>query len=767
LLALAAFAAAAHADLAQPGCCQGPTGGCIDVPFEGECIPPLDNTFFPGSTCDRTSGLCGGPAVCGDGNLGAGEQCDDGNTVGGDGCSAVCGIEGAAPPQSGLRAEAAAEFLGTPSPLSCIAGALDANPADRGCFDPLPGHAEGTAVALQGPRSSALAVDSHARARFAGTVGSASRGTMLAFQGIRRLPTRAWAEASKIVRYVATYDGPGTPPAEVPNDLFVHFSGFLRTGRFTGTRYCQSRCPSSAPPDRTDMVASVVAKINLHRKSDMVPLFDATAELGAFPASQSIPAFNAFGPWATAFRLEPGVHGSATVADVSYVKNFPTLYTVPLDEVFAIELILRTETFVNDPPVRFDVLFAEADFLNTAAVEVLTSTPGVTITALGADGSPLAPDDPDGDGRTPSNDNCLETANPDQRDTDADGIGDACDNCPATAHAGQADGDGDGLGDVCDDCPLVPNVDQLDGDGDGVGDACEALSHFQCYQTKASRGDTCADAAPANGGRPCAREEQCGGVEGATAFCVPGKFRPDVRVHVTDQYEVGLFTVEKPLTLCNPADANGQGIEAPRVHLRSYRIKRAAKVCADGAPTNAKAPCRREKDCGGSRTTTLCQRPAPFRRQRMVEVGNRFGTIRVDVLKPDRLLVPTTESLTEPVVSPDPAGHRVDRFKCYTIAPSRGASFTPIPRVAVTDRFHQSKLYDVVKPTRLCNAADQDDAGVKSVDHHLMCYQVRLATTAPPQAKHVSVPRVFVGNQFGRERVDTLREDELCVPSTL
>jgi cysteine-rich repeat protein len=36
----------------------------------------------------------GGGAVCGDSQVGAGEQCDDGNTTSGDGCSATCQLEG-------------------------------------------------------------------------------------------------------------------------------------------------------------------------------------------------------------------------------------------------------------------------------------------------------------------------------------------------------------------------------------------------------------------------------------------------------------------------------------------------------------------------------------------------------------------------------------------------------------------------------------------------------------------------------------------------
>jgi hypothetical protein len=152
----------------------------------------------------------------------------------------------------------------------------------------------------------------------------------------------------------------------------------------------------------------------------------------------------------------------------------------------------------------------------------------------------------------------------------------------------------------------------------------------------------------------------------------------------------------------------------------------------------------------------------------MIEVDDPFGRVRVDAVKPDRFLVPTTESLTGPVAPPDPAGHRVDRFTCYAVKPSRGVPpFTPILGVAVTDRFRQPKRYDLVKPTRLCTPVEQDGDGVESADEHLLCNHVKPSRAEPPQSGHVSVAGIFVGNQFGRERLDAVKEDGLCVPSTM
>jgi hypothetical protein len=107
--------------------------------------------------------------------------------------------------------------------------------------------------------------------------------------------------------------------------------------------------------------------------------------------------------------------------------------------------------------------------------------------------------DLDGDGVKDSQDNCIETPNPDQKDTDGDGIGDVCDedidgdgvpntrdNCPLIPNRDQKDTDNDGKGDVCDEdidgdgvpndrdnCPNNYNPDQADADRDGIGDACD------------------------------------------------------------------------------------------------------------------------------------------------------------------------------------------------------------------------------------------------------------------------------------------------------
>jgi len=72
------------------------------------------------------------------------------------------------------------------------------------------------------------------------------------------------------------------------------------------------------------------------------------------------------------------------------------------------------------------------------------------------------PVDVDDDGVGDELDNCVNVANPDQRDLNENGRGDACE-----------DFDGDGRINSLDNCPDRPNRDQRDTDADGIGDTCD------------------------------------------------------------------------------------------------------------------------------------------------------------------------------------------------------------------------------------------------------------------------------------------------------
>jgi hypothetical protein len=146
---------------------------------------------------------------------------------------------------------------------------------------------------------------------------------------------------------------------------------------------------------------------------------------------------------------------------------------------------------------------------------------------------------------------------------------------------------------------------------------------------------------------------------------------------------------------------------------------------------------------------------------------------------------------------PDPKTHNVDSYTCYQAKLSQG--MPPFPknlRARVVDQFVQEKLYDLQKPTRLCTPTVVDGSPVKSAATQLMCYQVQptpkvcllqapknagkvcgketdcggaqgQTTFCQVQPQHTQVKQLFVSTEVLSEQVDTLKEDELCVPSTV
>jgi hypothetical protein len=67
------------------------------------------------------------------------------------------------------------------------------------------------------------------------------------------------------------------------------------------------------------------------------------------------------------------------------------------------------------------------------------------------------------------------------------------------------------------------------------------------------------------------------------------------------------------------------------------------------------------------------------------------------------------------------------------------------------------------KPKHLCNPVDKNGEGIKNPPVHLVCYT---AKPARGERKHVRRQGLYIANQFGQLRLDTLKEGEFCIPST-
>lgn len=194
-------------------------------------------------------------------------------------------------------------------------------------------------------------------------------------------------------------------------------------------------------------------------------------------------------------------------------------------------------------------------------------------------------------------------------------------------------------------------------------------------------------------------------------------------VRLVDEFGARTVTLNEPRRICNPADKNGEDPTAPGdpEHLVAYRISQATPR---------------------------------FRHLRDQVVVNQFGSLTVDLARPDLLLVPSAKSLVGP---PAPlVDAALDHFVCYRTIGGR----TRVSHVTVVDQFG-SMTVDVNRPGRLCAPVDVNGAGIPDPAHHLMCYELRVTSSSG----FAPAGRVFIENELGSETLQSFRPRELCVPS--
>ncbi len=253
-------------------------------------------------------------------------------------------------------------------------------------------------------------------------------------------------------------------------------------------------------------------------------------------------------------------------------------------------------------------------------------------------------------------------------------------------------------------------------------------------------------------------------------------FVPLGPVTLTDLTGTADYNVAGPPALALPADKNGGGRHDQNTHLLEYKIKR-----SKGAPKfTAGAPVR---------------------------VLNQCSDIFLALKKPVSLLVPTAKDLASPVAAPIETNHQLDHFVCYKAKPQTvGTVLGKVPKgtqVDVVDQF-QTRRYDLKSITKFCAPAAKSGsplflkgdakgtpatiapASIRHADSFLVCYKATPAKSEIPQlgcgpldpkskgtkispapAKHTPKTGIFVNNQLGPLRLDSVKELELCVPSVL
>ncbi len=244
----------------------------------------------------------------------------------------------------------------------------------------------------------------------------------------------------------------------------------------------------------------------------------------------------------------------------------------------------------------------------------------------------------------------------------------------------------------------------VDSDGDGIADICDNLPHTPNPSQKDSDDDTVGDPDPVD-------HYQCYEVKPAS-LTVP-------MVSSDSQFGPLNEALRYIHRLCAPANKNNEGILDPTQHLTGY----ATRV-----------------------TTTFT------RRTRQV-IQNQFGTVLLDVVRPDILMVPTGKNGVP--LPPD----TIDHFQCYRVKRSHGTpKFLPIT-VSVSDQFESITLV-LKKPIALCAPTDKNHEDPTAPFHpdHLLCYKARST------ARFGDVD-VTLDNQFGPDQATLIHRRELCVPS--
>ncbi|MEO6027537.1 MAG: hypothetical protein ABIR79_11780 [Candidatus Binatia bacterium] len=194
-------------------------------------------------------------------------------------------------------------------------------------------------------------------------------------------------------------------------------------------------------------------------------------------------------------------------------------------------------------------------------------------------------------------------------------------------------------------------------------------------------------------------------------------------VNLDDELGTSTVNVKRPSRFCNPASIDDEDPTAPSEvdHLTGYEMD------------------------------TISSTFVPLKN---VGVTNEFGTIVLDVLRPDRLLVPSAKSLSG---APQPLDPSIDHFQCY-VTQGGVARFDDL---LVDDQFG-TYIADIKRPMRLCMAVDKNGEGVFNSTEHLMCYQIE----TDPQRSLYRDP-FFIDNQLGPDTIAVTGPREICVPSAV
>jgi hypothetical protein len=196
-------------------------------------------------------------------------------------------------------------------------------------------------------------------------------------------------------------------------------------------------------------------------------------------------------------------------------------------------------------------------------------------------------------------------------------------------------------------------------------------------------------------------------------------------VALEDRFGDGSVVVGRAKRICNPADKlreDPSAVSAPD-HLVAYEINQATGFIP-------------VKD---------------------LHVVNQFQDVRLNLARPDYMMVPSAKSIGTTV--PGAITPAINHYKCYTVTHARFR----LGDVPVTDQFGSLSL-DIKRPARFCAAASKNGEPVLDSNAHLLCYTVGPATGSP---RFKGLPAISTTNQFGSNQFRVFGARELCVPTTI
>ncbi|MFN8600749.1 MAG: PI-PLC domain-containing protein [Candidatus Binatia bacterium] len=197
-------------------------------------------------------------------------------------------------------------------------------------------------------------------------------------------------------------------------------------------------------------------------------------------------------------------------------------------------------------------------------------------------------------------------------------------------------------------------------------------------------------------------------------------------VTVADQFATLDATVKQVDRLCAPASTTG----TPPADVATHLVRHGAKAAG------------------------------PAAKIRGVAVENALGSHALDLGHASSVLLPSAVDANAAPAPLDFASHAVDRYACRSAKFAGKAADFPAKGaiVPLTGADGTTEDYEILRPKRLCAAADVGADAKKNAAWHLACYVARAASVTRTDGLHVN-------DGFGAQVLSGAATKEVCLPS--